>query len=253
MNKSLLIDDLYAGVKDKMILRGVSLMIKPGEVHALMGPNGSGKSTLASVLMGKEEYVLSEKEKNRKTKLLLNGVDLLKLSVDDRARKGLFMAFQLPVDIPGVSVVNFLRMAYKQVHPEDKQMKALAFFKYLQKLAGDLDFNPDLIKRALNDGLSGGERKKMECLQLLVLKPKYILLDEIDTGTDVDALRVIGSTIRDLIKSPNPPGVLLITHYNRIFKYVKPDFVHILKDGRIVKSGSYKLAKQVEKEGYGEL
>lgn len=272
---SLLIKDLHTSIEGKEILKGVSLEIRPGEVHALMGPNGSGKSTLANVLMGKEEYQIS-KIKKQKSKIEIDGVDLLDKSPDERARAGLFLAFQHPISIPGVSVVKFLLQAYKNLHSEEDQPSALGFFNKLKLLAQRLQLNEELLKRSLNEGLSGGERKKMEAMQMLALKPKYIILDEIDTGTDVDALRVLGEAIA-LVKSKgfsssreakrsrdggggkgsrqsstkNVPGVLMITHYNRIFQYVRPDVVHILKDGRIVKSGGFELVERVEKEGYG--
>ncbi len=247
---SLEISNLHASVGDKLILKGISLQIKPGEVHALMGPNGSGKSTLAQVVMGHPDYRIDEGTIKIGRKVVND------LPAEKRAKLGLMMTFQHPIAIPGVSVVHFLRAAYKSLHPREKQKSALEFFNYLKKEAKELKMSEELIKRPLNEGLSGGEKKKMEVLQLLVLKPKLIILDEIDTGTDVDAMRIIGQTIKSLTKrsrSSTKPGVLLVTHYKRIFQYLKPDKVQVIKQGRLIKSGDYQLVEEIENSGYESL
>ena|SRR3989344_2711871 len=243
---TLSINNLHVSIDSKPILKGISLQIKPGEVHALMGPNGSGKSTLAQTIMGNDNYQADKGE------ILLEKKNILKLKPEERAKLGIFMSWQHPVAIPGVSVIHFLKAAYKNLYSNEHQMTALVFFNYLKSLAKILLLNEELIKRPINEGLSGGEKKKMEALQILVLKPKFIILDEIDSGTDVDALKTLAKAINELLntKYKIKPGILLITHYNRICKYLKPDFVHIIKQGKIVKSGNIQLIEDIEKMGY---
>ena len=243
---TLSINNLHVSIDSKPILKGISLQIKPGEVHALMGPNGSGKSTLAQTIMGNDNYQADKGE------ILLEKKNILKLKPEERAKLGIFMSWQHPVAIPGVSVIHFLKAAYKNLYSNEHQMTALVFFNYLKSLAKILLLNEELIKRPINEGLSGGEKKKMEALQILVLKPKFIILDEIDSGTDVDALKTLAKAINELLNTKYiiKPGILLITHYNRICKYLKPDFVHIIKQGKIVKSGNIQLIEDIEKMGY---
>jgi len=252
---SLSISHLSVSIRGKIILSDVSLDIKPGKVHALMGPNGSGKSTLAAALMGAPEY-----ETNKETwDLSLDGVSIKDKKVDERARSGLFLAFQTPVAVPGVNVANLLRTAYQSIHgknPKEKQTKyntALSFSEFNQKLldkAKSLSIPQEFLRRGLNEEFSGGEKKKLEMLQAVVLTPKYAIFDEIDTGLDVDALKIVATGITTL--KDNGTGILIITHYQRILRYIKPDFVHILVDGRIVASGNDQLAEEIEREGYGK-
>ena len=240
---SLVIKDLHAATKEgKVILRGISLTIKKGEIHAVMGPNGGGKSTLAQVLMGHPDYVIT------KGSITVNGTDITAMTPDKRAKQGLFLGFQYPVEITGVNFGNFLRMAVNENLGKDtKKISPIAFRNQVEPIAKKLGFSEDIAKRFLNQGFSGGEKKKAEILQLSLLKPEFAILDEPDSGLDVDALRYIGKTITSLNYSF---GLLLITHYQRILYYIKPHFVHIVVNGKIVKSGSSDLAKETEERGY---
>jgi Fe-S cluster assembly ATP-binding protein len=242
MNNFLVIDNLFAETIDgKEILKGINLKIKQGEKHVVMGPNGGGKSTLALVLMGHPGYIIT------KGKILINGKNITKLSTDKRAKLGLFLGFQYPVEVPGVNFSNFLRLAVNEERKKKDQLSPIAFRNTLLEKAKELSITEELPKRMLNEGFSGGEKKKAEVLQLSLLKPKFAVLDEPDSGLDVDALKYISKTINSL---DFPLGLILITHYQRILHYIKPDFVHILLKGRIVKSGDAKLAHRIEKTGY---
>lgn len=260
------IKNLYISIGDKEILKGVDLTIKPGEVHAVMGPNGSGKSTLAYAVMGHPAYKITNKSQksNSKTEIKLDGKDLLKLAPDELAKLGLFLAFQSPTSIPGVSVGKFLRHLYKiqdskirrSQDPKNTNRKidiqsALALNKILKDYSEKLHIKKELLNRSLNDNFSGGEKKKIETLQMLFLKPKYVLIDEIDTGLDVDSLKVVAESIAELKKEK--AGILIITHYNRILHYIKPDYVHVMMAGKIVKSGDANLAKVIEEKGYERI
>jgi Fe-S cluster assembly ATP-binding protein len=240
----LVIEGLHAQVEDKEILRGVDLKITPGEIHAIMGPNGSGKSTLANVLMGKPGYEVTE------GRVLFKGEDIVDLSTDERARRGLFLAFQYPVEIPGVSVVNFLRTAYNSVHP-DHTLGPLDFRRYLQSKLELLEVGEELINRYVNQGFSGGERKRAEVLQLAVLDPAMAILDETDTGLDIDALREVAAGVKKIFNEER--GLLLITHYQRLLTYIEPHIVHVLIGGRIVRSGGKELALELEAKGYEQF
>jgi len=236
------------------ILRGVDLEVKPGEIHAIMGPNGSGKSTLAYTLAGHPFYEVSDPKKN-KTTFTLDGAELLEESPDERAAAGLFLAFQYPVEVAGVKVQNFLRLAYNARfadQPEKLFPKVLAFRKHLESLAAELKVNPELLRRGLNEGFSGGEKKRVEILQMAVLEPKYAILDETDSGLDVDAIKAVAEGVEHIRQKYNT-GIIIITHYQRILKYLKPDFVHVMKAGKIVKSGDRQLAAQLEAEGFETL
>jgi Fe-S cluster assembly ATP-binding protein len=242
--------NLKAKVGDKQILNGINLEIKPGEVVAVMGPNGSGKSTLAYSLSGHPKYEVSGK-------INLDGKEISKMSPDERANEGLFLANQYPVAIPGLTVNSFLWQVYKKrikyqvssIKYKEIQKNIVEFREWVEKQAKTLDLNPELLKRGLNDGFSGGEKKKLEILQLLVFNPKYVILDEIDSGLDVDALSKIAKTMAKVAKELKI-GVLVITHYNRILKYLKADRVVIMEKGLIVKEGGAKLAEQIEVSGY---
>ncbi len=235
------IKNLWASVEGKEVLKGVDLKIESGKVHAIMGPNGSGKSTLSSVIMGHPKY------KVLKGDILLDGKSLLKLPANERARAGLFLGFQYPMEVPGVGLANFLRTAL--ISANGKAPPVMEFHRILKEQMGRLGMTEEFMKRGLNEGFSGGEKKRAEIFQMNILKPKIAVLDEPDSGTDVDALKFVGKGIEQSVKE-NKTGVLLITHYNRILKYVKPDFVHVFKDGKVVRSGGAKLAGEVEKEGY---
>ena len=234
------IDGLEATVGDKPILKGIDLVVKQGETHALMGPNGSGKSTLASVLMGRPGYTLTA------GRVLFKGEDVTKLTADQRAQRGLFLAMQYPVEIPGVSVVNFLRTAYKSVKGEE--INALQFRRHMKEKMTLLGVEDAMVQRYVNQGFSGGEKKKNEILQLAVLEPEIAVLDETDSGLDIDSLKAVAGGVAHLI-GPDL-GVLLITHYQRILNYIAPDFVHVMLEGRIVKSGGPELAHELEEKGY---
>lgn len=244
---SLLIQNLHVQTADgKQILNGVSLTITTGEVHALMGPNGSGKSTLAAVLLGHPGYVVTA------GKIWVGGVDVTAMSPDQRAKQGLFLGFQYPVEVAGVNFANFLRLSINEKAKKhgEKKVSPIVFRQQVAQYAQTLAFNSDIAKRSLNEGFSGGEKKKAEILQLALLKPKFAILDEPDSGLDVDALRYIGQTIHTLT---HPFGLLLITHYQRILEYIKPDFVHVLVNGKIVQEGNASLAKSIEQAGYEQF
>ena len=231
---------LEASVEGKEILKGIDLIVRQGETHALMGPNGSGKSTLANVLMGRPGYTITGGQ------VLFKGEDISKLTADKRAERGLFLAMQYPVEVPGVSIVNFLRTAYKNVKGEE--INALAFRKHMKEKMNLLGIEDAMVQRYVNHGFSGGEKKKNEILQLAVLEPEIAVLDETDSGLDIDALKAVAGGVAELI-GPNL-GVLLITHYQRILNYITPDFVHVMIGGRIVKSGGKELAHELEEKGY---
>jgi Fe-S cluster assembly ATP-binding protein len=238
------IKDLRVSVEGREILKGVSMGISRGEVHAVMGPNGSGKSTLASVLLGKPGYEVTQ------GRVLYKGEDISRLSPDARARKRIFLAFQYPTEIPGVSVVNFLRTAYNAVYHE-KTLGPLEFRKYLQEKMDLLEVGDELINRYVNQGFSGGERKRAEVLQLAVLDPELAILDETDTGLDIDALREVAGGLTKI--HGDERGMLIITHYQRLLNYIEPEFVHVLIGGRIVRSGGKDLALDLEAKGYEQF
>jgi Fe-S cluster assembly ATP-binding protein len=238
------ITDLKARVEDKEILKGINLEVKAGEVHAIMGPNGSGKSTLASVLAGREAYEVTGGS------VEFNGKDLLELAPEDRAKEGVFLAFQYPVEIPGVSTINFLKTAvneareYKGLEPLD----AVAFLNLMKEKAKIVEIDQALLKRSLNEGFSGGEKKRNEIFQMAMLEPKLAVLDETDSGLDIDALRIVANGVNKLKNKDN--AVIVVTHYQRLLDYIVPDYVHVLYKGRIVKSGTKELAMELEEKGY---
>jgi Fe-S cluster assembly ATP-binding protein len=238
------IKGLKAGVEEKEILEGFNLDIKPGEVHAIMGPNGSGKSTLANVLAGKDGYDVSEGS------VSFCGKDLLELSPEDRAREGLFLAFQYPVEIPGVSNINFLRTAINEIRKYKglDAMEAKDFLKMVKEKLALVELQGSLANRSVNEGFSGGEKKRNEIFQMAMLEPKFAVLDETDSGLDIDALRIVANGVNQL-RSPER-SFLVITHYQRLLDYIVPDFVHVMVEGRIVKSGPKELALELEEKGY---
>ncbi|MEM3373741.1 MAG: Fe-S cluster assembly ATPase SufC [Candidatus Woesearchaeota archaeon] len=238
---SLIIKDLYVEVDNKEILKGINLEIKENEITALMGPNGSGKSTLSLVLMGHPNYKIT------KGQILLDNEDITFLEPDERAKKGLFLSFQYPQEIQGVNIVNFLKTAYNSIYPENK-ISVMDFVKMINKKMSFLNMKSDFTKRDLNVGFSGGEKKRSEILQMLVLQPKYAILDETDSGLDVDALKDVSKGINELKR--NKSSILLITHYQRILHYVIPDKVYVLIDGKIIATGNKELAEKIEKNGY---
>ncbi|GAB3664781.1 Fe-S cluster assembly ATPase SufC [Actinocorallia lasiicapitis] len=235
------IRDLHVTVADKEILKGVNLTVRAGETHAIMGPNGSGKSTLAYAIAGHPKYTVTSGT------VTLDGEDVLAMSVDERARAGLFLAMQYPVEVPGVSVANFLRTAVTAVKGEAPKLRV--FSKDLKESMAQLQMDPAFAQRNVNEGFSGGEKKRHEILQLELLKPKIAVLDETDSGLDVDALKVVSEGV-NRFSADGETGVLLITHYTRILRYVKPDFVHVFADGKIVEEGGPELADLLEAEGY---
>ncbi|MGP8158933.1 MAG: Fe-S cluster assembly ATPase SufC [Thermoplasmata archaeon] len=239
--RTLVIEDLHAEVAGKEILKGVSLTMKSGELTALMGPNGSGKSTLAYALMGHPKYKVT------KGKATLDGQDLLKLSVDQRARAGLFLGFQYPQEVSGLSLSKFLWTAYMQTHTAQTADTA-QFDKELKTHLSYLEMDESLLKRSLNEGFSGGEKKRVEVLQMATIRPVFAILDEPDSGLDIDAVRAVGETVAKLHRPD--AGILVITHYQRILKYLKPDRVHVMVDGAIALSGGRELAEQLEAKGY---
>lgn len=243
------VKDLHVSIKEEKetreILKGVNLTMNTGEIHAIMGPNGTGKSTLSQTIMGNSAYHVTQGD------VLLNGESILGMPVDERARKGLFLAMQYPAEIQGVTNAEFLRAAINARRPEDDQISVMAFLKELDKNLALLDMSEQMTERYLNEGFSGGEKKRNEILQLLMIKPSFALLDEIDSGLDIDALQVVSKGVNSL-RGDNF-GSLIITHYQRLLNYIVPDVVHVMMDGRIVKSGDADLAKKLEKEGYAGL
>ena len=240
------IKNLHASVEgeDIEILRGVDLTINPGEVHAIMGPNGSGKSTLAAVISGREEYEVTSGE------VIYEGDDLLEDEPEERAHKGIFMAFQYPVELPGVSMTNFLKEAVNSVREArgEEELSSADFLQYMREKASLVDINADLTKRSVNEGFSGGEKKRNEIFQLAMLEPRLAILDETDSGLDIDALKSVADGVNKLRNDER--GFLVITHYERILQYITPDRVHVMLDGRVVRSGDKELATKLEEKGY---
>jgi Fe-S cluster assembly ATP-binding protein len=242
---SIVIQDLHVAIGDKEIIRGLDFKFSKGEVHAVMGPNGSGKSTLAKVMAGHPDYQVTEGD------ILLDGESILELEPDARSRKGIFMAFQYPMEIPGVSNANFLRAALQARLPEGEELDATDFYHLLYQKMDLLDIRREFTARAVNEGFSGGEKKRNEILQMAMLEPDFAVLDETDSGLDIDALKVVAKGVSTL-RGPNV-GILLITHYQRLLNYIIPDFVHVMYEGRIVRSGGKELALELESKGYDWL
>jgi Fe-S cluster assembly ATP-binding protein len=241
----LVIQDLYVSIGDKPVVKGVSLAVKQGEVHAVMGPNGTGKSTLAKALAGHPDYAITQGD------VLLDGRSLLAMEPDERARAGLFLAFQYPSEIPGVSIANFIRAALQARLGESAELDATGYYKKLYEKMDLLKIDRKFTSRAVNEGFSGGEKKRCEILQLAMLDPKFALMDETDSGLDIDALRVVADGVNKL--RTGQLGILLITHYQRLLNYIVPDFVHVMHEGRIVRSGDKSLALELEAKGYAWL
>lgn len=242
---SLVIKDLHANIDETPILKGVDLEIPKGEVHAIMGPNGSGKSTLSKVIAGHDDYeVLSGS-------VTLDGADLLEMDVDERSREGVFLAFQYPAEVPGVSNANFIRAALQARLPEGHELDAVAYYKDLYSKMDVLEMDRKFTARAVNEGFSGGEKKRNEILQMMMLEPKYCILDETDSGLDIDALKVVAKGVNAMRSEDR--GFLVITHYQRLLNYIQPDHVHVMNDGRIVRSGGKELALELEENGYDFL
>ena len=238
------IKDLHASVDGNEILKGITLTVNRGEIHAIMGPNGSGKSTLAKVLAGHPAYIVTKGE------VLYEGKNLLELPPDERAREGIFLAFQYPVEVPGVSNTQFLRLAYneKQKHKGEEELDPLEFKDLLKERAKVVQMDPGLMSRSVNEGFSGGEKKRNEILQMAVLEPKLAILDETDSGLDIDALRIVAEGVNKLHTSEN--ATIVVTHYQRLLNYIVPDFVHVLAGGRIAREGGKELAFELEEKGY---
>ncbi len=242
-DKLLQIEDLHVEVDGREILKGLTLNLDKGEIHAIMGPNGSGKSTLAYVLTGRPGYEVTG------GKIFYRGEDILELAPDERAQRGIFLAFQYPTEVPGVSVVNFLRTAYNAIHA-DAPKSAMQFRLYLQEKLDQLEIPSELVDRYVNQGFSGGEKKRNEVLQMAVVQPELAILDETDSGLDIDALRIVAKGVHEVRAARPHMAVLLITHYQRILQALRPDVVHILMDGRVVATGGPELAERLEREGY---
>ncbi len=238
------IENLHASIDGKEILKGLNLEVKAGEIHAIMGPNGAGKSTLASVLAGREDYEVTAGSVD------FDGADLLELSTEDRAREGLFLAFQYPVEIPGVSNINFLRTALNEIraYKGEEQISAKDFMAMVREKSAIVELDSKLASRAVNEGFSGGEKKRNEIFQMAMLEPKLAVLDETDSGLDIDALRIVANGVNKLKSDKN--ATIVITHYQRLLDYIIPDFVHVLYDGRIVMTGTKDLAFELEEKGY---
>jgi Fe-S cluster assembly ATP-binding protein len=241
------VKDLHAGIDGKEILKGINLTVKKGEIHAIMGPNGSGKSTLAKVLAGHPAYEVTQGE------VIYEGKNLLEMSTDQRAREGVFMAFQYPIEVPGVSNAQFLRLAYneKRKHLGEEELDPLEFKDLLKERAKVVEMDASFMTRSVNEGFSGGEKKRNEILQMAVLQPKLAVLDETDSGLDIDALRIVAGGVNQLHNSEN--AVILVTHYQRLLNYIVPHFVHVLAQGRIAKEGGKELALELEQKGYDWL
>jgi Fe-S cluster assembly ATP-binding protein len=241
------IKNLHASVEGKEILKGINLEIKAGEVHAIMGPNGSGKSTLSQVLAGNDAFEVTRGE------VTLNGDNLLDLETEERAREGIFLAFQYPVEIPGVSNLQFLRTAVNAMrkHKGEEEMNAAEFMKLAKEVSKQVDLDPAFLKRGVNEGFSGGEKKRNEIMQALLLQPKLAILDETDSGLDIDALQVVSNGVNALRAEDR--AILMVTHYQRLLNHIVPDYVHVLAGGKIVKSGGRELALELEERGYGWL
>ncbi len=238
----LTVKDLHVCIEDKEILKGVNLEIKGGEIHAVMGPNGTGKSTLSSAIMGHPKYEVTSGT------VTLDGADVLEMEVDERARAGLFLAMQYPSEISGVTNSDFLRSSMNARMEEGQEISLMKFIRHLDKKMGTLEMNPEMAHRYVNEGFSGGEKKRNEILQMMMIEPKVAILDEIDSGLDIDALKVVSKGVNEMRGSDF--GCLIITHYQRLLNYITPDFVHVMMNGRIVKSGGPELAKRLESEGY---
>jgi Fe-S cluster assembly ATP-binding protein len=242
---SLIIENLHASVDGTPILKGLNLEIPAGEVHAIMGPNGSGKSTLSKVVAGHDDYEVTG------GRVLLDGVDVAELEVDERSRAGIFLAFQYPSEVPGVSNANFLRAARQARLPDGEEIDAVSFYKEMYAKMDELEMDRKFTSRSVNEGFSGGEKKRNEILQMMMLDPRYCLLDETDSGLDIDALKVVAKGVNSMRSEAR--GFLVITHYQRLLDYIKPDHVHVMADGQIVKSGGAELALELEKNGYDFL
>ena len=249
MLNRLLVKNLHVKINNQEVLKGVSLVLGPGEIHAIMGPNGSGKSTLAKAIVGHPDYQVI------KGQLRFNSQDLLKLMPEQRARQGLFLAFQYPVEVPGVNVFEFLRLIHTEARRDESRTTQKSqvvsideFEKFIRPILKELNIKEKFLERNLHEGFSGGEKKKLEILQMAVLQPKVIILDEVDSGLDIDAVRTVSTVIKKFRSSESI--VLIITHYQRILRYIKPVFVHVMVDGRIVESGDWRLAKKIERDGY---
>ncbi len=240
----LAIKNLHAGVEEKEILKGINLEVNPGEIHAIMGPNGAGKSTFASIIAGKEDFEVSQGQ------ILFEGEDLADLAPEERAHKGVFLSFQYPVEIPGVTVTNFIKTAINQTRKAQglEDMPAGEMLKKIKEVAELLDIDRKFLSRSLNEGFSGGEKKRNEIFQMAMLDPKLAILDETDSGLDIDALKIVANGVNKLRSKDN--AVIVITHYQRLLDYIVPDFVHVLMDGKIVKSGTKELARELESKGY---
>jgi len=237
------IKDLHVSVEGNEILKGINLTIKSGEFHAVMGPNGTGKSTLAAAVMGHPKYEVT------KGSITLNGEDVLEMEVDERARAGLFLAMQYPSEVSGVTTSEFLRSAINSRREEGDEISLMTFIKEMDEALDDLEIDKNMAQRYLNEGFSGGEKKRNEILQLMMLKPGIAILDEIDSGLDIDALRIVSDAVNK-VREKTGLGTLIITHYQRLLNYIKPDYVHVIMAGRIVKSGGPELAERLEAEGY---
>lgn len=245
MSSTLEIKDLHVSIEDKEILKGVNLTINTGEIHAIMGPNGTGKSTLSSAIMGHPSYEVTQGE------VLLDGVNILELDVDERAKAGLFLAMQYPSEITGVTNADFMRSAINAKREEGQEINLMQFIKKLDKQMDFLDIDKDMAQRYLNEGFSGGEKKRNEILQLMMLEPKFAILDEIDSGLDIDALKVVSKGVNAM--RGEGFGAMIITHYQRLLNYITPDVVHVMMEGRVVLSGGPELAARLEREGYAQL